>query len=761
MMTGSDVVRRVRAALFVARRLILQPGVRRLSPHRAPNLGHTSAEQGWLDGFRGDALTGWAWDIEQPTSRVAVDIYVDDVFVARTACDVSRADLTSAGLPDGRHGFAYRLPPSVRATGGEVRVFAARSGLELPGGPVAVGGPGPEFSATEADRLAVRAWADRFAPAGGAVSMPLQHTAYGVRRAILGGLDPAWPDAGLPVSGVMAYVNARFHGGDLPVHGLRAYVDLLRVAAERFLDSPAGVPVGDDQLAALSRPTGWLLSGRIRAHPLLDLWMRETACAPPRTEADAARGLCGFALDMLVRWRLPVELLGPSAIAFLREDAGDHGKTRFEAALAERSDVRPLLVGAQVRSAGHAVVRLRLLAQALGLSQLGAVDTPSEAAPTPPAPGVHIISAGARASALNLNARHSAEILTHLAMDFRLSTVAPFGAREGAASLDPTQPARAVTLLHVQPDDAVEVLIRTPASQLAGSRLIGFFLWETEIVPAAHQLGLRLVDEIWTATTYSAASLQKARPDVKVTTVGHLVLDRAKAASFQARRWAGAPEDATLFFFHFDAHSWITRKNPVAIVRAFRLAFAAGEKVALLIKTRHREAGDDLKWAGWWSELFEEAGEDARITIRNDNLDDAEMAALEAGCDAFVSLHRSEGFGYGLAQAMLCGKPVIASAYSGNMDFMSEADSYLVATQRRPLHWREFLYASVDQVWGEPDVAHAAKRMREVHADRAEAVRRGDRARDRILDQCSLDTMARRYAAALAPAASTPGVADG
>ena len=744
--------RRVRAAVFVARRVVLRPSGRRTrSTRRSGDDLDARAEQGCLDHAHHGVASGWARDLEAPHARVAVDIYVDEVFVGRAIADRFRPDLQAGGMGDGRHGFAFPMPPHLVRLGGELRAFTAEAGFELTGGPLPLGSP--RAGAVDAeDAAAVRSVVERIAPRGGAVSLDVQRLAYGRRWSVLTQSHPEWRDTRLPVTRIMAYVNARFHGGALPVHGAQAYVALVFESAERLATAVAGLPMGPEQVEALARPTGWLLDGRASSNLVIDTWMAASRRPKPRTEGEAVALIWDFAFEVLATRRLPVELLGPSASAFIvtRWAPSAAGGARLNVAFAAYPEVRALLDDRSL-SPSRRAARLRLLAATLGLGGLTGDAEPSAPAAPPgrPAAGVHVIALANAASALSQIAGHSGLILDQIGIPWRASTLPSFpsGADVLAAGLDAPDPE--VTLLHMQPDDAVEVLTRMPAHLIDSGRIVGFFMWETEKLPVAHELGLHLVDEVWTASSYCVQAFLRAKPDVAVFNVGHLVAEAAPALDFDVRGWAGAGAGATLFYYGFDAHSWITRKNPVAVVRAFRAAFPAGEPVALLIKTRHAAVADDPKWSHWWRELYEEAGADDRIAIRDDDLDPGRMAALNASCDVLVSLHRSEGFGLGLAQAMLCGKPVIASAYSGVLDLMGESDALLVRTATRAVRPGEFLYSDPGQVWGEPEVAHAAELMRFAHANPDAAKRIGENGRARVLSQCSLNAMSRRYAARL------------
>src|SRR5262249_49653143 len=129
------------------------------------------------------------------------------------------------------------------------------------------------------------------------------------------------------------------------------------------------------------------------------------------------------------------------------------------------------------------------------------------------------------------------------------------------------------------------------------------------------------------------------------------------------------PEDAFLFLFAFDYWSWLARKNPRACIEAFRLAFPRGdEPVGLVLKTKNVHGLSSIS-TRMWDEVRRLSTEDTRIKIIEQDMSDHELHDLMRACDAYMSLHRAEGFGFSLAEAMLLGKPVVTTNYSGNMEF--------------------------------------------------------------------------------------------
>jgi glycosyltransferase involved in cell wall biosynthesis len=230
----------------------------------------------------------------------------------------------------------------------------------------------------------------------------------------------------------------------------------------------------------------------------------------------------------------------------------------------------------------------------------------------------------------------------------------------------------------------------------------------------------------------------------------------ALASPGASRKELGLPEDACIFFFHFDSFSTFARKNPWAVIRAFRRAFASEERsgpVRLVMKTIHLSrtpaaAGERLR-----REL-----QDAGGILIDEELSAEDMGSLINRCDVYVSLHRSEGFGLGIAEAMLAGRPAIATAYSGNLEFMNQQNSCLVGYRLRPVDDSEISYNpgmdvvyEAGQLWAEPDIGQAARWMRWLYENPAERARIGSAASR---------TISTRYSSAAAGAAAATRLAE-
>ncbi|MGQ9371441.1 glycosyltransferase [Azospirillum sp. ST 5-10] len=247
------------------------------------------------------------------------------------------------------------------------------------------------------------------------------------------------------------------------------------------------------------------------------------------------------------------------------------------------------------------------------------------------------------------------------------------------------------------------------AALFDGRRTIGFWPWELPDWPAAWRHAYDLVDEVWASSryTYQAYVGSSPRP------VRHMPMAvTVEATAGLGRGDFGLPADRFLFVFAFDALSSLARKNPAACVRAFRTAFPRGdEPVGLVVKAMRAVPGDPS-----WQALLEDARADRRIAVVARTLDRGAVLDLYRACDCFVSLHRAEGFGRGIAEAMMLGKPVIVTGHSGNMDFTTPGSAALVDHRLLPLAPGDYPFGD-GQRWAEPDGAHAAWWMRRLADD--------------------------------------------
>jgi glycosyltransferase involved in cell wall biosynthesis len=188
----------------------------------------------------------------------------------------------------------------------------------------------------------------------------------------------------------------------------------------------------------------------------------------------------------------------------------------------------------------------------------------------------------------------------------------------------------------------------------------------------------------------------------------------------------------------------IDRKNPVAAIQAFQRAFGRDVKDACLVLKVMNGSAD----APLWRQMMAMIGDDLRIVVINRTMKRAEVLALFEASDCFVSLHRSEGFGRGPAEAMYMGKPVIATNYSGNTDFTLPDNSCLVDYRLIPVEAGQYPFHQ-GQVWADADVEHAAWHMRRLYDDAALARDIGARGQRYVLEHFSQQAIGALYAGRL------------
>jgi len=292
-----------------------------------------------------------------------------------------------------------------------------------------------------------------------------------------------------------------------------------------------------------------------------------------------------------------------------------------------------------------------------------------------------------------------------------------------------------------------------------GDYIVGQFYWELSSISAIHETALALVDEIWVASNYLVDVFSR-HTDKRVINMCQAVTE--PAPSNIGRSNFDLSKQDYVFLVSFDAMSCIERKNPLAAAHAFRLAFPKGsERAKLIIKTRNanRVGGNDL---AHWSMVLKEAGEDRRIRIIDRTMSEAELTGLLDACDCYVSLHRSEGFGYGPAEAMIQGKPVITTNFSGVCDFCTDGTSLLTPYDLTSLEPGVYPYMDPDRsyVWATPRIEIAAQQMQQLFQNPAQGRKLGEQGRHLIKVQYSIQALSARYKKRLTELGFRPTVAS-
>jgi hypothetical protein len=246
-----------------------------------------------------------------------------------------------------------------------------------------------------------------------------------------------------------------------------------------------------------------------------------------------------------------------------------------------------------------------------------------------------------------------------------------------------------------------------------GRRSVGVWWWEAGLFPERWARAFDLLDEVWVGSRHVASMLAPAAP-VPVLAMPTPVPPPAPADGDHA---------GFVFLYVFDYDSVFERKNPLAAIEAFARAFPEAGAARLVLKCLGAERHPDEH-----RRVLEAAGAHAGVEVVDRMLTGDEMAALIEGCDCYLSLHRAEGFGLTIAEAMLRGKPVIATGWSGPLDYLTQSNACLVDYRLVPIGEGNDPYP-VDGHWAEPDVDHAAELMREVVEHPDDAARRAERGR--------------------------------
>ncbi|MEI7444262.1 MAG: glycosyltransferase [Burkholderiales bacterium] len=269
---------------------------------------------------------------------------------------------------------------------------------------------------------------------------------------------------------------------------------------------------------------------------------------------------------------------------------------------------------------------------------------------------------------------------------------------------------------------------------------IAYPAWELPRYPEVWARRLEAFDEVWAPSAFIAESIAAS---VSVPVIHMPLACEPRMRTFLGRRHFGIPESSFAFLYFFDFTSFVARKNPMAVVDAFARAYAkCGEPDACLVLKLNR---GDLAREDYVAFTEEMRRRRERIVLIDATLNEDEIRNLVHCCDAFVSLHRAEGFGRGMAEAMALGRPVIATGWSGNLDFMDADTACLVDATLVPVGPGEYPHGDGQQ-WAEPDVGQAAFHMARLIRDRRFAAELGRRASRKLRVEFSYRARGLAYA---------------
>ncbi|WP_128330735.1 glycosyltransferase family 4 protein [Apibacter sp. HY039] len=290
-----------------------------------------------------------------------------------------------------------------------------------------------------------------------------------------------------------------------------------------------------------------------------------------------------------------------------------------------------------------------------------------------------------------------------------------------------------VNIVHVNMDTTWEFLKEKSPSFYKDKYNIGFWAWEMEDFPEKYCENFSFYDEIWTCSKYCLDSISLKSP-IPVINIPHPI--DINSLKINESYDSELKSDTYKFLFIFDYNSLILRKNVMAVIDAFEKAFGTeNEKVSLILKASIPSHHPEDK-----NRIVKRIENFKNIFYKEEMLRREDLLSLINQSDCYVSLHRSEGFGLTIAEAMALGKPVIATGYSGNMEFMNINNSYPVKYELTELK-KDIGPLLKGNFWSEPSVDHAAELMQFVYENQEQAKLVGLRAQEDIKNRFSLEVI--------------------
>ncbi len=290
-----------------------------------------------------------------------------------------------------------------------------------------------------------------------------------------------------------------------------------------------------------------------------------------------------------------------------------------------------------------------------------------------------------------------------------------------------------MNLIHINPDEMMLMYHRMGPECWDGRYNIAFWLWELEEIPEHWKKYFPMLDEIWTPSEFISRNLRKVT-DLPVYTMPYCV--EAPVDEQIDRTYFKLPEDQFLFLVMYDSNSTIERKNPTGAIRAFRAAFKNNPDVGLILKINNAKQRDMEQLGRWLKDC-------PNVYYITDTLSKVEVNSLIFLADVFISLHRAEGFGLVMAEAMIVGTPVIATNWSSNTEFMNPDVACMVDCTFTQLEKDSPPYKKGAR-WADPDIRMAAKYMRKLYKDREFYEKIRQSAQDYIKEKLSMEQAVNR-----------------
>jgi glycosyltransferase involved in cell wall biosynthesis len=313
----------------------------------------------------------------------------------------------------------------------------------------------------------------------------------------------------------------------------------------------------------------------------------------------------------------------------------------------------------------------------------------------------------------------------------------------------PASPGVGIGLLHLQPPELGTLCLAWAPHLLSYDRLAGYVAWELDRVPQSYLHPTWFMDELWVPSKFIASAFRASGATSELKLIRPSVKQTFDVISRDAY---GFDPDDFVVHFAFDANSGVRRKNPVAVLKVFRAAFD-DDHAKLLLKVRHFSVIEDLAHRGdvGAAQLLKLVRGDARIVLEVQDLSANATLGLTEMSDCHLSLHRAEGFGLGMAEAMALGIPTVGTGWSGNLDFMTPSTAWLVRPRLQTVQHGDYLDGTDGCTWADPDMNEAVEALRHVRAGGFDVRHRREAGRDFIRRNYGRSAALADLAAALAP----------
>lgn len=265
-------------------------------------------------------------------------------------------------------------------------------------------------------------------------------------------------------------------------------------------------------------------------------------------------------------------------------------------------------------------------------------------------------------------------------------------------------------IYHLNPPMLPPVIFQMGLGNFRKTFNIGYWAWELEVIPPEWVRAIRYMNAIITPSTFTTDVIKRyAR--YPVLTATHPVTTIAPEQN--TRQSLSIPENAFLISNIFSFGSAMERKNPLGLIAAFNAAFAQTEDAYLLLKANTGKDSTEKR------ELLAAIAQNPNIRLIDQHWSRNQVLGLIQSSDIYASLHRSEGFGLTIAEAMLLGTPAMVTAWSGNMDFCTHGNSFLIDYKAIPVNSSHPEFSGlVNATWADADISQAAQILREIYRDR-------------------------------------------